>query len=254
MPVMTTIVIPCYNEVEGIPHLCDRLRGLVDRLSVDGSVEILFVDDGSTDGTAESIRRQAAGLPYRIVTHEKNKGLGAALKTGFTESRGMEVVTLDSDCTYEPLQAVKLLETLRKGYDVVTGSPYHPAGEVVHLVPWRLFLSKSLSYLYWLVLPVHLYTYTSCFRAYRRDVLSRLEAEDSGFLAVTQLLVSAILQGLRVTEIPARLTSRQFGRSKIRVAAEAFAHLGYLVRIPFLRARKGYRRHSLPHHCSVRTQ
>jgi dolichol-phosphate mannosyltransferase len=239
--VRTTLLIPCYNEAEGIPNLCARLRVLLDRITPDGSVEVIFVDDGSDDGTADRIRQSAAGLPFRIVAHEENRGLGAALKTGFLESRGLEVVTLDSDCTYDPTQAVYLLHALRRGYDVVTGSPYHPLGEVVHLVRWRLYLSKFLSYLYWAVLPVHLFTYTSCFRAYRRDVLTKLDAESDGFLAVTQLLVSAILKGYRVSEVPARLTSRQFGRSKIRIAAEAFAHIRYLIRIPSLRAGRVHR-------------
>ena len=227
----TTFIIPCYNEAEGIPQLCTRLREILPALTQGGPSEFLFVDDGSADGTADAIRREAGDLPYRIVAHEKNRGLGAALRTGFAESRGREVVTMDSDCTYDPLQAVELLRMLRKGNDVVTGSPYHPEGKVVNVVRWRLLVSKMLSYLYWLVVPVHLYTYTSCFRAYNREVLNHLEAEDDGFLAVTQLLVSAILQGYLVVEMPATLTSRRFGRSKIRTVKVALAHLRYLFRV-----------------------
>jgi dolichol-phosphate mannosyltransferase len=200
-------------------------------LTQDGAIEFLFVDDGSTDGTADAIRREARGFPYRIVAHEANRGLGAALRTGFAESRGLEVVTMDSDCTYDPLQVIDLLRMLRQGNDVVTGSPYHPEGKVVNVVGWRLVVSKALSYLYWLVVPVHLYTYTSCFRAYRRDVLKDLDARDDGFLAVTQLLVSAILQGYLVAEVPACLTSRRFGRSKIHTVRVGFAHLRYLWKV-----------------------
>jgi dolichol-phosphate mannosyltransferase len=227
----TTFIIPCFNEAEGIPQLCRRLREIRPVLMEGGQIEFLFVDDGSTDGTADVIRREALDLPYRIVAHEQNRGLGAALRTGFAESRGQEIVTLDSDCTYDPLQAVDLLKLLRNGNEVVTGSPYHPQGRVVNIVRWRLMISRALSYLYWLVLPVHLYTYTSCFRAYRREILPNLEARDDGFLAVTQLLVSAILQGLVVAEMPATLTSRRFGRSKIRAVKVALSHLRYLLHI-----------------------
>jgi dolichol-phosphate mannosyltransferase len=101
----------------------------------------------------------------------------------------------------------------------------------VNVVGWRLLISKTLSYLYWLVIPVHLYTYTSCFRAYRREVMRELHAEDDGFLAVTQLLISAILQGYRVAEMPARLTSRRFGQSKIRTIRVALSHLRYIRKI-----------------------
>jgi len=234
--VTTSVLIPCYNEAEGIPQLCTRLRELCAGLSLNGGTEVIFVDDGSIDGTADAIRREAVGLPYRIVGHEQNRGLGDALRTGFAESRGQEVVTLDSDCTYDPMQAIALLGLLRQGNDVVTGSPYHPDGEVVNVPGWRLFLSKTLSHLYWVIVPVHLYTYTSCFRAYRREALPLLESRDPGFLAVTELLVSAILKGLRVAELPARLTSRRFGQSKIRTAAVALSHLRYIAHVVLMRA------------------
>jgi dolichol-phosphate mannosyltransferase len=208
---------------------------LVPELSKDHEVEIIFVDDGSIDGTADQIRLQAAGLPYTIVTHEQNRGLGAALRTGFSASGGDEIITMDSDCTYDPMEAIKLLETLRSGYDVVTGSPYHPQGEVLNVSPWRLFLSKTLSRMYWIILPNPLYTYTSCFRAYRHGVLSKLHSTSNDFLAVTELLVSAILQHAKVAEVPSKLQSRRFGVSKLKVAKVSYSHLKYLIRVLFWR-------------------
>jgi dolichol-phosphate mannosyltransferase len=233
--VKTTLLIPCYNEAEGIPQLCARLRPLISRLQKESDVEVVFVDDGSTDGTADVIKREAIDLPFRIATHDFNKGLGAALRTGFAASTGDEIVTLDSDCTYDPIQSVELLRVLRSGADVVTGSPYHPQGESVGVGGWRLLLSKTLSRLYWLILPQRLYTYTSCFRAYRRDIVLQLEVKDNGFLFVTKLLVIAILQGAKVAEIPARLTSRRFGRSKLRVLRVMLSHLKYLLHVTGLR-------------------
>jgi dolichol-phosphate mannosyltransferase len=224
-------VVPCYNEAEGIPHLCARLGPLVERLRRDGPVEVVFVDDGSTDDTAAVLRRESAALPRHVVMHVRNRGLGAALRTGFAVATGEEVVTLDSDCTYDPDDVPRLLAALRAGADVVTGSPYHPEGEVVGVRGWRLHLSKALSRLYAPVLPLRLHTYTSCFRAYRREVLPLLDLSDDGFQCVTRLLVSAILRGLPVAEVPSRLSSRRFGKSKIRVLPVGGAHLRYLAEL-----------------------
>ncbi len=231
----TTLVIPCYNEVDGIPQLCERLRPLIFELSKKQIVEIIFVDDGSNDGTADQIRGHAKGLPYEIVAHDRNRGLGAALRTGFSASSGDEVVTLDSDCTYDPMQTLQLLEVLRAGNDVVTGSPYHPKGEVVNVALWRLLLSKTLSRMYWVILPNRLYTYTSCFRAYRRETIQKLRFESDDFLAVAEIIVSAVLQGAKVAEVPTRLNSRRYGASKINVVKVSISHLKYMARVTWLR-------------------
>jgi dolichol-phosphate mannosyltransferase len=222
----TAIVVPCYNEADGIPQLAARLAPVLCRLGED--VEVIFVDDGSTDETARLINREAQGIPHRIIRHERNRGLGAALKTGFAHAEADEIVTIDSDCTYDPEEIIDLLGLLRHGYDIVTGSPYHPSGEVVGVPRWRLSLSRNLSYIYWLILPQRLYTYTSCFRAYRREVLPLLRAESQDFLCVTQLLVSGILRGARVVEFPTRLTQRRFGQSKMKILKVIVSHLRYI--------------------------
>ncbi len=241
----TSLIIPCYNESDGIPQLAERLRSLLPSLSEEADPEIIFVDDGSVDDTAGTIRRHCEGMPYSIVSHDRNRGLGAALRTGFAASRGDEVVTLDSDCTYDPMHVPDLLARVRSGADVVTGSPYHPDGEVVNVVPWRLLVSKTLSRLYWIVLPARLYTYTSCFRAYRRDALTRLTSSSDDFLAVTELLVSAIFQRMNIAEVPERLTSRRFGVSKIRVLKVAILHVKFLFRV-FVWRIAGYPHHTTP--------
>jgi len=235
---LVSLIIPCYDEADGIPQLCSRLRPLVRQLEAKGGVEIVFVDDGSRDGTQRVIEEQAAALPYRIASHHRNRGVGAAMRTGFAAARGDVLVTLDSDCSYDPERVVDLLEAIASGAEVATGSPYHPKGRVEGVSAWRLVLSRGLSLLYGFALPQRLYTYTSCFCAYRREVIDRLDAPDDGFLGVTQLLASAILSQMRVMEVPAVLTRRRYGQSKIRVLRVAFAHLWYLAALLQRRIRR----------------
>jgi dolichol-phosphate mannosyltransferase len=231
----TSVLVPCYNESASIPQLCERFKALRVVLDHSEDLEIIFVDDGSTDGTKDVIAACMNGFPHRVIRHANNRGIGAAFRTGFQAAQGEEIVTIDCDSTYDPLTIPRMLKLLRSGFDMVTASPYHPQGEVVGVEVWRLVLSKTLSRLYALVLPQRLHTYTSCYRAYRRDALANITCTSNGFLGVTELLVSAILRGVRVGEMPVRLTRRQFGLSKINVIRVSIAHAWYILHIVWFR-------------------
>ena len=97
------IIIPCFNEAEALPQLAQRLPEVVDKLANRyAKVDVFFVDDGSTDDTLAELRRRFASDPrFHVLVHEKNRGLGAALRTGFAASHSDVVVTTDADGTYE---------------------------------------------------------------------------------------------------------------------------------------------------------
>lgn len=224
-----------YNEAEGLEQFIGQLPSAFAAIADAGIprdlVEVIAVDDGSTDTTAERLAALAREGRVRVVTHERNRGLGAALWTGFEAARADVVVTVDADCTYHLSGIGDLVRLLDDDTSIVTGSPYHPLGRAIGVPPFRLFLSRSLSRLYNLVLGSGLRTYTSMFRAYRRHALQAVPVHDSGFIAVTHLLVFPILAGHRVVEHPTVLGSRRFGASKLRVLSVIRQHLGLLARI-----------------------
>jgi dolichol-phosphate mannosyltransferase len=117
---------------------------------------------------------------------------------------------------------------LIKDGDLVTASPYHPDGSVLHVPPWRLFLSKSLSRLYSVVLSDRTYTYTSCCRVYRKSKFADVELSNGGFLGVAETLIECKRRGGQVIEYPATLESRLLGESKMKIARTVLSHLGLL--------------------------
>jgi dolichol-phosphate mannosyltransferase len=222
-----SIIVPCFNESEGIESLERKLQPVLFKLRSTRSVELIIVDDGSTDDTFLKLQ-QYFEETAQIIKHQKNKGLSAATKTGLAYSTGNIICTIDSDCTYDPEQLIGVLELMHWDVDIVTASPYHPKGRVKNVPGWRLFLSKGLSPLYRFVLPQKLYTYTSMFRAYRREVLETIPITYPGFLGLVEILAEAMLCGYKVVEYPAELSSRMFGQSKLRVAKVIWSHLKYI--------------------------
>ena len=226
-----TLVVPLYEERDAAAPL---VREIAERWR---EGEVIFVDDGSTDGTAERVAAEAgaARIPHRIVRHERNRGVGAAMRTGFAAARGSggAVVVYDADRPYPLADARKLLDALADA-DVATASPWREGGSAEGVSAARSTLSRAASALYRLALGPRargIRTFTCAFRAYRAEALARIEFASDGFLAAAEILSRALLAGLRVVEVPSALRTRTEGRSKMRVARTAAAHLRLLARL-----------------------
>lgn len=230
---LLSIVIPLYNEEASIPLLKQELLRLLEVLrNRNQDYEIIFINDGSLDGTEQKLKEYFdIGSRMRIVTHPKNRGIGAALKTGLNEASGDYILTLESDCTCPPIFALTLLDSLDESIDIVIGSPYHPAGNVEDVHPFRLFLSQSLSRIYRLILPKKLWTYTNFFRLYRTSSIRGISTESNGFLCVSEILIKAILAGRIVKEIPMVLKRRKHGSSKMKIISVIRDHLKLIAKI-----------------------
>jgi dolichol-phosphate mannosyltransferase len=231
-----SIVIPCHNEAQSLANLASAMVRLRAALAGQYQVEFLLVDDGSTDATWQLMHDFFYGqTDVRLLRHDVNRGLAAAIATGLRQARAEIVASLDADCTYDPLQLVPMLALLGDGVDLVVASPYHPQGAALGIPRWRLALSQSASRLYRAVMHNKLHTYTSCVRVYRRSSVIDLPPTSNGFAGVAELLWQLDRRGGKVLECPTVLTVRQTGRSKMRIARTALAHLRLLARAAWLR-------------------
>jgi len=230
------IVVPCYNEEEVLPYLRNTLNSVKESLAQKYRIHMIFVDDGSTDGTWRSLNQLfGSQQDSKLIRKLENQGVAAAILTGIRSAETDLVCSIDCDCTYDPHQLERLIPQLTEGVDLVTGSPYHPEGKVFNVPAWRLTLSKAASFLYRRVLRQKLYTYTSCFRVYRRSAIVKLDVKETGFLGVTELLGKLDLQGSKIVECPTTLEVRLLGESKMKTARTIAGHF-YLLGV-FLAAR-----------------
>jgi dolichol-phosphate mannosyltransferase len=182
--VRRTWLIPCYQEEDALDAGAEAL------LALPGD-EILFVDDGSTDGTSARLAALARrNARVRVATHPENRGVGAAMRTGFAAATGDVVVAYDVDRTYPAADAERLVAEVVNGADVATASPF-AAGGAVEATPWRRFLSRGASRAYRLVLGRRAHgvsTFTAGFRAYRAERVRRLSFRSDGFPATAEIL------------------------------------------------------------------
>ena len=226
-----TLVIPCYNEESVLPYLANTLRRVASDLGADYELHYVFVDDGSSDGTWQALESTFGSIPEcQLVRHDGNRGVAAAILTGIRSATTEVVCSIDCDCTYDPHQLRDLIPRLEADVALVTASPYHPSGRVLNVPSWRLLLSKGLSFLYRRLFRQKLYTYTSCFRVFRRSLVKDLALRETGFLGVAEMLMILDLQGKRIVEHPAVLEVRLFGHSKMKLFRTIAGHLRLLSR------------------------
>ena len=204
-PPRLSVVVPAYNEAESLPALDRELKGALEGLGMPW--EILYVDDGSRDGTDRVIRELCAAEPrVRGIVLRRNFGKSAALATGFKAVQGELVATLDADLQDDPAELARLLAALEGGLDLVSGWKVKRLDPWTKTVPSRLFNAVTS-----LVAGVRLHDFNCGFKLYRREVVDALEVYGELHRFLPAL---AHWRGFRVGEIGVHHRARRFGRSK----------------------------------------
>ena len=232
-----SIVVPCYNETESLPYLAKTLRSVESQLNDIGySLEIIFVDDCSTDNTVGTIEELFGGRDdVRIVRHEVNKGVAGGIVTGIRAANTEIVCSIDCDCTFDPHELVNMIPMLTDDVDLVQASPYHKDGGVQNVPGWRLMLSKGASVLFRLILRTKIASYTACFRVFRRSAMIDIEPQESGFHGVPEMLGLLDLKGGKIVEYPTVLAVRLFGASKMKTIKTIGGTIHLLTRLAKMR-------------------
>ena len=230
MPESLTVAIPACNEEQNIRRIEKELIPVLKGVGM--SYEILVIDDGSTDGTADEVRKlQKKYRHVRMVQHPRNMGLGAGTRTGVKSAKGTLIIFLDADFTFHPREIPKLIAKYNSGkYDCIIGSQFGKGGRTKMQVH-RKFLSKTVNTLYRVMLGRNITTMSSIFRLYKKSSLKGISMKSSGFDICAEILFDMIKKGRNVVEVPVTLTTRIYGESKISNTKEIKNHIKLLSKV-----------------------
>jgi dolichol-phosphate mannosyltransferase len=225
-----TVIVPTLNEAANIQPLLARI---FEQSSAAFQIEVLFVDDGSTDGTCEGVLFLGQTQPVRLLRREHpSGGLAGALLAGAVAAKSRWILVMDADLSHPPERIGDLVAPLLDGsQDMVIGSRYVPGGRTPGWPWWRRFMSRVACLLAWPLARLH--DPLSGFFATDRAWLIQCKGDASGFKIALELIVNA-KRGFRVKEIPIVFRDRERGESKMRFDVL----VTYLLRLLVLLARR----------------
>ena len=221
-----SVVIPVYNEVHTIGTVIDRV------LNCGFDVEIIAVDDGSTDGSREFLQRFEHPR-VRAYFHARNKGKGAALRLGFAAATHPYVFVQDADLEYDPRDYDKLLEPLVDGRaDVVFGSRFLGGPQRVHYF-WHYVANKLLTLLSDIFTNLKLTDMETCYKVFRREVLQGITLKSDRFGFEPEITAKVAKGNWRVYEVPISYAGRTYEEGKKITWKDGLQALWCIIRFRF---------------------
>jgi len=223
-----SVVVPVFNERPTIAEIIRRVR------DVDAGLdkEIIVVDDCSTDGTRE-ILQALASPDLKIILPEKNRGKGAALRTGFARAGGDIILVQDADLEYDPSEYPRLLGPILDGRaDVVYGSRFLGGPHRV-LYFWHYVGNKFLTAFSNVLSNLNLTDMETCYKVFRREVLGKVELKSSRFGFEPEITMKLAKLRYRVYEVPISYSGRDYAEGKKIGWRDGLAALFHLIRFRF---------------------
>lgn len=208
-----SVIVPCFNEEQTLEACLAGVLAVADR---EFSLQIVLVDDGSTDGSVAVARRLADEHPeITLLRHGRNRGKGAALRTGFAVATGEVVAVHDADLEYDPQDLRRLAEPiLHDQADVVFGSRFSGRAAGDSCLVWPVALNRCLTWLSNLATGLHLTDVAACHKVFRRSLINSLPLTEDGFAFDVEVAALVSRTGARLREMAISYRRRSYAEGK----------------------------------------
>ena len=224
---MLSVIVPIYNERTTVAEIIRRTRAVELPLNV----EVIAVDDGSTDGT-DKVLTALSDSTVRVIDHEYNRGKGAAIRTGLAAARGDLVLIQDADLEYDPFDWPRLLDPiLRRKAQVVYGSRF--TGERKNMLPLHWLGNRFLSLVTNLLYSSTLSDMETCYKMFDRRVLEGITIESDRFDFEPEITAKILRRGYRIYEVPISYAGREADEGKKITWRDGFGAVKALIKYRF---------------------
>ena len=226
---LLSVIVPVYNERVTVAEVIRRIRAV----DVPVEVEVIVVDDGSSDGT-DKVLTALSDSTVRILTHSVNQGKGAAIRTGMANARGDLLLIQDADLEYDPADWQRLLEPILRGKArVVYGSRF--TGERMNMLPMHWIGNRFLSLVTNLLYSSTMSDMETCYKLFDRQVLEGITIESDKFDFEPEITAKVLRRGFRIYEVPISYAGRELSEGKKITWRDGIGALRALIKYRFTR-------------------
>ena len=226
-----SVIVPCFNEEGTVVGLLKRVRA-----AELGDIEIIVVDDGSTDRTVEILESQEGGLYDKLIRHERNQGKGVALRAGFAHASKDLVIVQDADLEYDPREIPLLKAPIEAGLaDVVYGSRFIGGNARRVLFFWHSLGNRFLTFVSNMFTNLNLSDMETCYKMFRRDLIQDLPLREKRFGFEPEVTARLAARGVRIYEVGISYSGRSYAEGKKIGWRDGFRALYCIVKYAFVR-------------------